>query len=122
MKIIGYTFPDKSAKSREFVDEVVVIKDYSELDGDYAIDLSYGSLDIDIRPYLKGDGAYYGDYYDQYGNYSLHSQFPSVRTTYPGIVYKVSLLKECETKNPLEEIAKVDVISYIPKPIFKIIA
>jgi hypothetical protein len=121
MKIIGYTFRDKAPKTSPFVDEVVILKEYSELQGDYAIDITLGELAEDPRPWLKDAAAYYGDYFDQYGTYSLHSMFPSIRTTYPGMIYKTSLLVECKTKNPLEEICKNNTISYIPRPIFKIV-
>jgi hypothetical protein len=121
MKIIGYTFRDSVPKASPFLDEVVILEQYSGLVCDYAVDITLGELVEDPRPYLKGDGAYYGDFFDQHGTYSLHSMFPSVRSTYPGILYKGSLLVDCKTKNPLEEICKNNVISYIPRPIFKIV-
>ena len=121
MKITGYTFRDNPPKTSPFVDEVVAIKDYSELKSDYAIDITLGRLTEDPRPWLKDGAAYYGDYFDQHGTYSLHSMFPSIRTTYPGMLYKVSLLEQCKTKNPLEEICKNNVIYYIPRPIFEIV-
>jgi hypothetical protein len=118
VKIIGYTLSNKT--SSPFVDEVVKFTSYSELDCDYAIDISSGDLVQDPRPFLSGGAAYYGDYYDPNGNYSLHSMFPSKRSVYPGIIYKASLLRDCKTNNPLEELAKENVIYYIPKPMFKI--
>ena len=120
MKIIGYTLRDNIPQSSPFVDEVVKFTRYSDLDCDYAIDVTVGELCIDPRPWIKDAGAYYGDFFDAHGNYSLHSMFPSIRTTYPGIIYKVALLAECTTGNPLEEIARKNIISYIPRPIFKI--
>jgi hypothetical protein len=121
MKIIGYTSREILPKTSPFVDEVVKAGDYSNLDCDYAIDISLGELIEDPRPWLKDAGAYYGDYFGQDGAYCLHSMFPSIRTNYPGILYKGSLLADCKTKNPLEEICKQNVIGYIPLPIFKIV-
>ena len=121
MKITGYTFRDVAPKTSPFVDEIVIIKEYSDLQCDYAIDITLGELTEDPRKWMKDLAAYYGDYIDQHGMYCLHSMFPSVRTTYPGILYKASLLAECKTKNPIEEIYKNNVISYIPRPIFKIV-
>lgn len=120
MKIIGYTFRDNPPQSSPFVDEIVKFSSFADLDADYAIDITLGELDQDPRKWLSGGAAYYGDYYDQHGTYSLHSMFPSIRTTYPGILYKCSDVADCTTKNPLEELAKQNVISYIPHPIFKI--
>ena len=123
MKIIGYTLKDNTSP---FLDGVVKFgtEEFKSalLDCDYAIDITSGQLVQDPRPFLDGGPAYYGDYYDQHGNYSLHSLFPSARTVYPGIIYKASLLLECSTKNPLEEIARANIISYVPQPLFKILA
>jgi len=121
MKITGYTFRDVAPLTSPFVDEVVSIKEFGCLNSDYAIDITLGELTEDPRYWLKGAAAYYGDYFDQHGTYSLHCMFPSIRTTYPGILYKVSLLAECKTKNPIEEICKNNVISYVPRPIFRIV-
>lgn len=120
MKIIGYTLKDNPPQSSPFLDEVVKFTSYSDLDCDYAIDITVGELSEDPRPWIKEAGAYYGDFFDANGNYSLHSMFPSIRTVYPGIIYKADILAECTTSNPLEEIAKQNIISYIPRPIFKI--
>ena len=113
---------DNPPKSSPFVDEVVKLTKYSDLDSDYAIDITVGYLAEDPRPWMEDAGAYYGDYYDLNVTYSLHSMFPSIRTTYPGIIYKTSLLVDCKTDNPLQEIAKHSIISYIPRPIFKMFA
>lgn len=122
MKIIGYTLRDSAPDSSLFLDSVVKFTSYLDLDCDYAIDITAGELTEDPRPWMSDAGAYYGDYLDRSGNYSLHSLFPSIRTTYPGILYKVSLLHECESTNPIEEIARKNIVSYIPRPIFKITA
>ena len=113
---------DNPPKTSPFVDEVVKLCKYSDLDCDYAIDITLGQLEEDPRKWLNGAGAYYGDYYDQNGIYSLHCMFPSIRTVYPGILYKGSLLAECKTMNPIEEICKNNIISYVPRPIFRITA
>ena len=122
MKIIGYTLRDSVPASSPFLDEVVKFSTYEELDCDYAVDITSGQLVEDPRPFLKESAAHYGDYYDQNGNYCLHSMFPSTRTVYPGIIFKASLLLGCSTTNPLEQIAKGNIISYVPRPLFKIIA
>lgn len=124
MRIIGYSLRDNLPKSSPFLDDIVLLGRYSDLSGDYAIDITLGELTEDPRKWLKGGSAYYGDYYDQNGMYCLHSLFPyrkqSIRTIYPGILYKISVLAECKTDNPLEEICRNNIIHYVPSPIFRI--
>lgn len=124
MKIIGYSLRPNPPKTSPFLDEVVALYQYSDLGGDYAIDITLGELTQDPRKWLDGGVAYYGDYYDQNGMYCLHSLFPyrkkSIRTIYPGIIYKTSVLAECKTKNPLEEICANNIIHYVPSPFFRI--
>lgn len=124
MMIIGYTVDKNPPQSSPFVDKVIKLGQYSDLQCDYAIDITAGELTEDPRAWLTGGAAYYGDYYDHNGLYSLHSLFPhasqSIRTSYPGILYKESSLIKCTSKNPLEEICKNNIIYYIPRPIFRI--
>ena len=120
MKIIGYFTTESHTGPQDFVDEVVPFTKFSEVGGDFAIDITKVYLREDPRPFLNCNdhvAAWYSDYYDQDGNYSLHSLFPSFRTVYPGIIYRSSFLRECVTVNPLEELAKLKIISYIPKAI-----
>jgi hypothetical protein len=121
MSLIGYS--SNKTHNAEFLDEVVEFSGYASLHGDYLVDVSNGVITADIKKWLCTNtnvGAFYGDFVDSNGSYSLHSLFPSVRTMYPGIIYKGDLLRQCTTSNPLEEIAKTHIISYIPEPFFRI--
>lgn len=121
MSLIGFT--NNKISNSDFVDEVVQFTSFADVPGDYAVDISAGSLIYDVQSWLSTDskiGAFYGDFLDKDGNYCLHSMFPSTRTVYPGIIYKGDLLRQCVTSNPLEEIAKTHIIAYIPTAIFRI--
>lgn len=121
MSLIGYSV--NKTRNSEFLDEVVEFSEYANLPGDYIVDVSNGVITADIEKWLCSNsnvGAFYGDFVDGEGNYSLHSLFPSVRTIYPGIIYRGDLLRQCTTSNPLEEIAKTHIISYIPEAFFRI--
>jgi len=121
MKLIGYT--NNEINNSEFLDEVIKFTDFADITGDYAVDVSAGELIYNVKSWIynhKDVGAFYGDFIDKDGNYCLHSMFPSIRTMYPGIIYKSELLHKCVTSNPLEEIGKAHIISYIPIAIFRI--
>lgn len=121
MSLIGYTA--NKPRESEFLDDVVAFSGYATLPGDFLVDVSNGIITSDITDWLcenKNIGAFYGDFIDKAGNYSLHSVFPSIRTTYPGIIYRGDILRQCTTSNPLEEIARKHIVSYIPEAFFRI--
>lgn len=119
-KIIGYfTSESEPSGSRLYLDEVVKFTNFAEVQGDFAIDITGVRLRADPRPYLNmldDFAAFYSDFIDK-ENYCLHSMFPSIRTIYPGIIYRSCFLQACTTANPLEELAKYKLISYIPEPL-----
>ena len=123
MIITGFT--NKGQTLSKFVDDITQAKSYNTINGDFIIDLSVGDLIMDVRSWIvANDGpnvaAFYGDYIDQNGDYGLQACFPSPRGVYPGILFKGDILRQCNTSNPLDEIATKYIISYIPQVIFRI--
>ncbi len=95
MKLIGYHKREKAVKC-DFVDEVIVAEKFSELSGDFCIDLNNGIIIKDIREQITNDPnviGYYGDYIDSNGFYCVNTQFPSMRGVYPGIILSSAFLK-----------------------------
>lgn len=107
--------------SYEFVDRVAQIKNFQEIDGDFAVDLTSGRLIMDIRPYLKDDKnvvGYYGDYIDSNGFYCISNTFPSLRGVYPGIILSTDFLKKWDGKDFGKSLSG-KIVRYLPFAFFQ---
>ena len=105
----------------EFVDNVVQISNFSEIDGDFAVDLTSGRLILDIRPYLTDDTnviGYYGDYIDVNGFYCISNTFPSLRGVYPGIILSTKFLKSWNGTD-LNKGLSGKIVRYLPFAFFQ---
>jgi hypothetical protein len=123
MKIIGYHNSDIPPE-RNFLDGVVNYSEIKDTDADFVIDVTHVDLLLDPRKFLSKNlliGGYYSDFIDNNGNLCIHGLFPSIRTTYPGLLYNVQVIASIRSNDILSEIAKTHIISYIPEPIVKII-
>jgi hypothetical protein len=116
MKLIGYHKKRKNPPDCSLIDEVIAVDYFSELTGDFCVDLNNGTLIKDIRQFITDDKniiGYYGDYIDSNGFYCLNTQFPSMRSVYPGIILSCQFLKNWDGKD-LNEAMNGKIVRYLP--------